>query len=104
MPNLADIATFLNTVLDSDRYPPDERAGIYVSTARPIRRLGLALDATEDGVAGVGEVGERGRNSGGPVIQQRLDGAGTVEYHRFGGARPVYVTSVLHWCAQQLGH
>lgn len=44
MPNLADIATFLNTVLDSDRYPPDERAGIYVSTARPIRRLGLALD------------------------------------------------------------
>lgn len=44
MPNLADIATFLNLILDADAYSPDERGGIYVSSARPIRRIGLALD------------------------------------------------------------
>lgn len=44
MPNLADIASFLNIMLDTERYPADERPGIFMSTARPIRRLGLALD------------------------------------------------------------
>ncbi len=44
MPNLADVAAFLHLVLDMDRYAPDERGGIYVSSARPIRRIGLALD------------------------------------------------------------
>lgn len=44
MPNLAEIAAFLNTILDIERYPVEERGTIYVSSARPIRRIGLALD------------------------------------------------------------
>ncbi len=44
MPNLNEVAAFLNTVLDIERYPAEERGTIYVSSARPIRRIGLALD------------------------------------------------------------
>src|SRR5687768_8304575 len=44
MPNLADIATFLQIVLDTDKYPQEDRGGIYVSSSRPVRRIGLALD------------------------------------------------------------
>src|SRR5262245_7551480 len=44
MPNLADIGAFLNIILDMDRYPAEERGTIFVSSARPIRRIGLALE------------------------------------------------------------
>lgn len=44
MPNLADIAGFLNLVLDLDSFPAEERNVIYASSARSIRRLGFALE------------------------------------------------------------
>jgi putative NIF3 family GTP cyclohydrolase 1 type 2 len=44
MPNLAEIATFMQMILDMDRYPAEERGTMYVSSARPIRRIGLALE------------------------------------------------------------
>lgn len=42
MTTLAEIAGFLDRFLVADRF--DERGGVYRGTARPVRRLGVALD------------------------------------------------------------
>ena len=44
MPNLVEVAEFLSLMLEADRYAAEERGAIYVSSARPIRRIGFALD------------------------------------------------------------
>lgn len=44
MPNLTEIVEFLHVVMDTARFPEDERGGIYVASSRAIRRIGLALE------------------------------------------------------------
>lgn len=43
--NLEQITQFLDLYFDVHRYEEGERGGIYLPTARPISRLGLALEA-----------------------------------------------------------
>jgi putative NIF3 family GTP cyclohydrolase 1 type 2 len=40
----ADLDRFLHQYFRTDRYPPDERGGVWVPGTRPVRRIGLALD------------------------------------------------------------
>ena len=44
MPNLAELSTFLQTILETEYFPSEERGTIYISSVRPIRRMGFALD------------------------------------------------------------
>ncbi|TAE34558.1 MAG: hypothetical protein EAZ91_00300 [Cytophagales bacterium] len=44
MTTLQALAHFLAQKFATDRYPPDEQGGIYKPSARPIARLGLALE------------------------------------------------------------
>ena len=45
-PTLADLATTLASPLDADRYEREgDPAGVWIASARPVRRLGLRLDA-----------------------------------------------------------
>jgi putative NIF3 family GTP cyclohydrolase 1 type 2 len=43
-PTVGEIAAYVGTLLGAARYPPGEH-GVFVASDRPVRRLGLALDA-----------------------------------------------------------
>lgn len=43
-PKLADLNTYLQTLLLVDRFPLNEQGGIYRASDRPIQRIGLALE------------------------------------------------------------
>ncbi|MDF5725114.1 MAG: Nif3-like dinuclear metal center hexameric protein [Rhizonema sp. PD37] len=41
---LEDIAEFLDRFFAVDRFPQEERGGVYLPSSRPVKRLGLALE------------------------------------------------------------
>ncbi|MCY7351037.1 MAG: Nif3-like dinuclear metal center hexameric protein [Cytophagaceae bacterium] len=44
--SLTDLSAFLADYFETPRYAPDEQGGIFRSSTRPVRRLGLALEPT----------------------------------------------------------
>ncbi len=45
---LEQIAEFLDRFFAVDRFPQEEKGGVYLPSSRPIKRLGLALEPWED--------------------------------------------------------